>query len=461
MQAHKLDRIWEVITNWGIANQPNPNDLIRFRILNQVGVVSMFICALTIPFYLYENCIELLILDFGCIAIGILALGLNYFGHNNWAWHSGLVGIPFSLAVVSFFVQPVSGLALIALSFIIIIRYLYKGQKIIKFYYGFYGVISIIIVLSPAYGGEPLQNSLIHNFVQSIIGITLQIIFSDLLSKELSKSEAQLRANEYRIKNLLKELEVRNSDLEQKVQHRTSSLLKANADLQKTNQELKRFAYASSHDLQEPLRMIGSFVQLLDRRYGDKVGTEGKEYINFALEGSRRMSALIRSILRYETLNTEQLRLESVSLRQVIEDGIQQLHPIIKEKNAKILIDKIPAKILCEPSEIGLVFYNLVHNSLIFNKSKYPKIRINAEEQQDEWMISVKDNGIGIEAEYKEEVFRAFQRLNNRAEYSGAGMGLPMCQRIVERHQGRIWLNSELGSGTTVFLTINKHINNY
>ena len=461
MQVHKLDKVWNTISNWGIANQSNPDDLIRFRILNQVGVLSMFICALTIPFYVYEDCTELLMLDFACIAIGLLALGLNYYGYNNLAWHSGLVGIPLSLAVVSFFVQPVPGLALIALSFIIIIRYLYKGQKIINFYYGFYGLISIIIILSPVFGGEPLQNSLIHNFIQSIIGVTLQIIFSDLLSGELSKSEAQLRSNEHRIKNLLKELEIRNSDLEQQVQHRTASLLKVNADLQISNQELKRFAYASSHDLQEPLRMIGSFVQLLDRRYGDKIGSEGKEYINYALEGSRRMSALIRSILQYEELNNEQLKIESVNLRQVIERGIQQLYPIIEEKNAKIQIEKVPAKISCEPTEIGLVFYNLIHNSLIFNKSKSPNIKINGEEQQNEWMISVKDNGIGIEPEYKEEVFRAFQRLNNREEYSGAGMGLPLCQRIVERHKGRIWLTSELGLGTTVFLTINKNINSY
>ena len=178
--------------------------------------------------------------------------------------------------------------------------------------------------------------------------------------------------------------------------------------------------------------------------------------IGYALEGSTRISALIRSILKYETLSEENFDLQIVDFKELIKAEILALNDLIESRNAKIQLKELPNQITCEPNKMGLVFHNLIHNGLIFNKSESPELIISGKEKNNHWLISIEDNGIGIAPEYFQQVFKVFHRLNDRELYSGAGMGLPICQKIVERHQGEIWLQSEEGNGTTFFLTIQK-----
>jgi PAS domain S-box-containing protein len=268
----------------------------------------------------------------------------------------------------------------------------------------------------------------------------------------------QHKEQEQRIHQLLEKLKGLNSELEQTVDERTKNLIKTNEELMRSNQDLEQFAYAASHDLQEPLRMVGNFVQLLDRRYAEKLDENGKTYINFAVEGVTRMSTLITSLLQYSRAGRKESEVKVVDIRKVIEYKLLDLEQMVEDKNASVIIHEMPKEITCEPVQIGLVFYNLIVNGLKFNKKNQPTLNIQAKELEDHWCFSVVDNGIGIEEMYKEKIFEIFKRLNRRDEYHGTGVGLALCKKIVYRHKGKIWFDSTLDKGTTFHFTIAKEL---
>ena len=266
------------------------------------------------------------------------------------------------------------------------------------------------------------------------------------------------KEQEKRIHQLLEELKALNGELEQTIDERTKNLIKANEELMRSNQDLEQFAYAASHDLQEPLRMVGNFVQLLDRKYGDKLDESGKTYINFAVEGVTRMSKLITSLLQYSRTGRKETEVRAVDIQKVIEHKLLDLEQLIKDKNAIITIEEMTKEVICEPVQLGLIFYNLIVNSLKFNKDEQPTITIGCKELEDHWCFQVTDNGIGIEDIYKDKIFELFKRLNRRDEYDGTGIGLALCKKIVYRHKGKIWFDSSLGDGTTFYFTISKEL---
>lgn len=268
----------------------------------------------------------------------------------------------------------------------------------------------------------------------------------------------QQKEQEQEINQLLEKLKGLNSELEQTVGERTKNLIKANEELMRSNQDLEQFAYAASHDLQEPLRMIGNFVQLLDRRYADKLDKNGKTYINFAVEGVTRMSALIKNLLQYSRAGRKEAVVKVVDIQKIINHKLLDLEQMVKDKNATIVIHDMPKEVTCEPVQIGLVFYNLIVNGLKFNKENQPALAIEAKELENHWCFSITDNGIGIEEIYKEKIFEIFKRLNRRDEYDGTGIGLALCKKIVYRHKGKIWFDSTLGNGTTFHFTIAKKL---
>jgi PAS domain S-box-containing protein len=232
------------------------------------------------------------------------------------------------------------------------------------------------------------------------------------------------------------------------------NLFKLNEELLRSNKELEQFAYVASHDLQEPLRMISSFTQLLSQRYKDKLDHDADEFIQFAVEGANRMQRLINDLLEYSRVETKGKSLSETDMQNVLGHAINNLKLIINEKAALITNDELPV-VLADAGQIIQLLQNLLGNSLKFCEIS-PKIHISAVEEKEYFQFSVKDNGIGIEPQYFDRIFSIFQRLHQKEEYEGTGIGLAICRRIVERHGGKIWVESIPGIGTTFKFTLRK-----
>ena len=225
--------------------------------------------------------------------------------------------------------------------------------------------------------------------------------------------------------------------------------------LKNSNLELQEFAYIISHDLQEPLRAIISFSQLIEENYGELLDSEGKEFFSYILEGGKRMKDLISELLNYSRLSTRQKPLKSNNFNDLLNNALFNLKESIKESGAIITHDELPT-LIAEKTQIVQLFQNLISNAIKFRSGNIPKIHIGVKENLNEWLFSVEDNGIGIDPEHFERIFKIFQRLHTRNEYPGTGVGLAICKKIVERHSGKIWLKSEIGKGSTFYFTIPK-----
>jgi PAS domain S-box-containing protein len=226
--------------------------------------------------------------------------------------------------------------------------------------------------------------------------------------------------------------------------------------LSTSNEELEQFAYITSHDLQEPLRTIASFTQLLQRRYKGKFDSDADEFMEYIVDASVRMKEMIHDLLEYSRVSTSEEELEPLNLNKVLLDVLNDLKFTIKENNAEIIHDKLPT-VIGDYDQISRVFLNFINNAIKFKKDeKPPKIKISAvkDEKRNEYIISVKDNGIGMEPQYAERIFVIFQRLHSIAEYKGSGIGLAITKRIIEKHGGGVWVESKLGFGSTFYFTL-------
>jgi len=224
-------------------------------------------------------------------------------------------------------------------------------------------------------------------------------------------------------------------------------------ELARSNEELEQFAYIASHDLQEPLRMVSSYVQLLERRYRNKLDSSGKEFIDFAVDGAKRMQKLINDLLAFSRIGTRGKELRHTDSSIVLAEVMTNLEPAIEESGAKITHTAMPT-VMADVSQLVQLLQNLISNAIKFRKIDPPDIYISAERQTDKWLFCVQDNGIGIEPQYAEQIFQIFEQLHSRAEYPGTGVGLAICKKIVERHGGQIWVESELGKGSKFYFTM-------
>jgi PAS domain S-box-containing protein len=226
-------------------------------------------------------------------------------------------------------------------------------------------------------------------------------------------------------------------------------------ELERSNKELELFAYVASHDLQEPLRMVSSYTQLLERRYSDKLDDDAREFIGYAVDGANRMQRLINDLLEFSRLSTRGKPLERTDVAELLGNVRVNLSVAIEETGALVTNDPLPV-VAADAGQLGQLLQNLVGNGIKFRNGGNPQVHVRAVENEQHWEFSVRDNGIGIEQQYFDRIFVIFQRLHTKGDYPGTGIGLALCKRIVERHGGKIWVESRPDEGSTFFFTIPK-----
>jgi PAS domain S-box-containing protein len=237
-------------------------------------------------------------------------------------------------------------------------------------------------------------------------------------------------------------------------ERQAQALLSANAALTRSNADLQQFAHSASHDLQEPLRMVSTYSALLKREFGSRLGATGDEYIGYTVEGALRMEQLLKDLRAYTLASTSGMEsVGDVDAGESLDKALANLAVAIKESGASITRTDLPF-VRMHDFQLEQLFQNLVGNAIRYKSGVPPQIHIAAERRGEDWLFSVQDNGIGIAPQYKEQIFELFKRLHSVAEYPGTGMGLAICQRIVERAGGRIWVDSEPGRGSTFFFTV-------
>ncbi len=259
-------------------------------------------------------------------------------------------------------------------------------------------------------------------------------IFIDINGKEkgllISRDETKRKEAEEKLKKTLEELKRSNADLEQ-------------------------FAYIASHDLQEPLRMVASFTQLLGKRYKDKLDSDANDFINFAVDGAKRMQELINDLLTYSKVRTHGQPFEEVDLNKILKDVLKNLKFSIDDSDTIFTYDPLPV-IMGDSLQISQLFQNLISNAIKFNDKEQPMVSISIKTKKKDWVFSIRDNGIGIDPKYYDTIFKIFKRLHSRKDYPGSGIGLSICKKIIKRHAGEIWVESEEGRGSVFYFSIPK-----
>lgn len=235
--------------------------------------------------------------------------------------------------------------------------------------------------------------------------------------------------------------------------HAHEQLKQTSHDLARSNTDLQQFAYVASHDLSEPLRMIVSYLQLLNDRHRAHLNSEAQEFMGYAVDGAKRMQAMIHDLLAYARVDSRGREFNRIESKQALEAALQNLKLVMQENAAVVLHDPLPT-VCGDLVQLTQVFQNLISNAIKFRSPAPPQIEITVQRQNGEWQFAVKDNGLGIDQKNFDRIFVLFQRLHTRQEYPGTGIGLAVCKKIIERHGGRVWLESAAGKGTTFFFTL-------
>ncbi|MCB2228643.1 MAG: PocR ligand-binding domain-containing protein [Desulfarculaceae bacterium] len=230
-------------------------------------------------------------------------------------------------------------------------------------------------------------------------------------------------------------------------------LVKTKTELERSNRDLQQFAYVASHDLQEPLRMVSSYVQLLQRRYQDKLDQDANDFIAFAVDGAARMKILIQDLLTYSRVTTRGADPKPTESGEALDRALGNLTAQLQENQAEISRGEMP-RVTADPSQLTQVFQNLVHNAVKYRREEPPRLRAEARRGENEWIFSLSDNGVGIETQYFDRIFVIYQRLASKAALGGTGIGLALVKKIVERHGGRVWVESTPGQGSTFYFSI-------
>ncbi len=309
------------------------------------------------------------------------------------------------------------------------------------------------------------ENNEIECIIHRAVDVTESVVLKNEQLKNKRKTadlEKKVLELETETRNRTREIQKLNDELEQKIEERTKLLMESeallrdqNALLTSQNKELRQYTYITSHDLQEPLRTLVSFSDLLQKKYGDTLDEKGKRYIQFISQASNRMKELVKVLMDYSRVGQES-KLVQVDCNETINDVLNDLSLIIQETKATISVEQLPI-INAYSVELRQLFQNLISNALKFKiKDTVPVIHVSVVEQPNEWLFSVKDNGIGIEEKDIDILFQVFKRLHSRADYQGTGIGLALCKKITELHGGKIWVESTPNKGSIFKFTITK-----
>ena len=274
-----------------------------------------------------------------------------------------------------------------------------------------------------------------------------------VMTDRLKQTLEGLRRENLERKIVEQDLRTAKDELEMHRDHLNDLVKERTAELARSNAELEQFAYVTSHDLQEPLRMVASYLQLVERRYTDRLDADAHEFIEFAVDGAKRMQVLINDLLTYSRVGTKGHPFQSTDCETVVKTALENLQFAIQDSGAQVGHGPMPA-VMGDATQLTQLFQNLIGNAIKFRRDQPLEICIRAEPSEGGWRFSIQDNGIGIESQYFDRIFGLFQRLHGRVAYPGTGIGLAICKRIVERHGGAIWVESTPGQGATFYFTI-------
>jgi signal transduction histidine kinase len=300
----------------------------------------------------------------------------------------------------------------------------------------FMSVLGIVtITLSDYYSGKSYQN-----YIAEFWNISLLLCFFLVVAFLLSKLKAELQERA----KLILELKQTKEDLEKKKD-----------ELARSNLELEQFAYVAAHDLKSPLLVVEGYVKRLQRRSKDTLPAEASQMISYIIEGVSKMRVLINDLLTYARMGTKEIELKWADCNDIIDMAISNLKVDIADHDSIVTHDQLPAA-LVDSTQLIELLQNLIANGMKFHRDEQPRIHISAEDKEKEWVFSVRDNGIGFDAKDKDRIFDMFQRLHNKNAVPGTGIGLSICKKIVERHGGQIWVESEIGKGSSFYFTLPK-----
>ncbi|MFK7926435.1 MAG: ATP-binding protein [Bacteroidia bacterium] len=436
----------------------------KVRMTNMMASVSAVSSILFAFFFAWNQNLQIGLSISLMIPVFAIPLILNHQKKYDWAMNVMLISTGIFLTVLCVLFGPHLQGHLFFGHLIALCAFLFRANNNQYTYYSFF--IGLLLFIFGMYIWQsPIFSVNIPFWASSLIFITSILVLALYLyafNQVISKNEQEVTRLLILAQEKNKELEQAqidlkglNKTLEGEVEIRMSELEISNQELRRSNQDLEQFAYAASHDLQEPIRMISNFSRLIEKRLESHFDEDTKSYMGFVRDSVIRMSELIKGLLKYSRVGRKESPYQIANVQDIIENKLQDFQQLVLEKHAKIEMGTLPDSFVCEPNQIGILFANLIHNALKFNHA-YPKIMIQAMEEGNSWVFMVADNGIGIKAEYSDQIFEIFRRLHHRDEYDGTGIGLSLCRKIVEQHGGEIWLNSIPNKGTTFFFRLPK-----
>ncbi len=460
----QLNDLFSPFLSLGIVKDLSISLKEKIRMTNMMASISAFSSILFAFFFSWRSNPQLGFTVSLMVPIFMAPLVLNHMHQYKWAMNSLLFVTGIFLTILCVMFGPDLQGHLFFAHLLALSAFLFRSDNNQYFYFAFYfGLLMFIFGMynyqTPFYTTAiPFgASSLIFMISIFVLGLYLYS-FNQVIDKneeEVSRLLAIAHDKNEALEQAQIDLKKLNKTLESEVEVRMRELEISNHELRRSNQDLEQFAYAASHDLQEPIRMISNFSRLLEKRLKPHFDEDTQTYMGFIRESVIRMSDLIKGLLKYSRVGRKESPYELTDVQDLIEVKLRDFRHLINEKQAKIEFGKLPKAFVCEADQIGMLFANLIHNALKFNRA-FPKIMIQAMEEGDSWVFMVADNGIGIKAEYREQIFEIFRRLHHRNEYEGTGIGLSLCRKIVERHGGEIWLNSIPNKGTTFFFRIPK-----
>jgi light-regulated signal transduction histidine kinase (bacteriophytochrome) len=283
-------------------------------------------------------------------------------------------------------------------------------------------------------------------------GLAVPVLAGDEVVAVLEFFQAELRPEDSRLLTTTAAIAAQLGTLVRRIRAEDQLRRTAN-ELSRSNAELEQFAYVASHDLQEPLRMVSSYTQLLGRRYRGKLDQDADEFIAFAVDGATRMQGLINDLLAYSRVGAQFPAFAPVDTAELVDQVVGDLRPLISDAHAEVTRDALPT-VMAEKRQLAQLFQNLITNAIHYRRNEPPRIHLSAQREERMWQFMVSDNGLGIEPQHHERIFLLFQRLQSREHSTGTGLGLAICRKIVERHGGQIWVESTPGVGSTFSFTL-------